>query len=796
MKYIISLIALWLCTFGMHAQNAERVFENLSADLNGPIVIVNDGEYRFRLLNEHIIETTFVPKGESYDEKSHAVVLQPDFEKSFGMQSTMEQIVIGDESALKVVIQKKPFTVSYFYKNEKIISEKEGYHKDAIHHKLGFELQPAEKLMGGGARVLGMNRRGNRLQLYNRAHYGYETRSELMNFTLPIVISSNKYMLHFDNAPIGYLDLDSQKNNSLTYETIGGNMRYHVIVGDTWPQLIDNYTQLTGRQPLPARWTLGNFASRFGYHSEAETRKVVADFEQAKIPLEAVILDLYWFGKEMIGTMGNLEVYRDSFPTFEKMVADFSKKGIKTIPITEPFILTSSKKWNEAVEEKVLAIDSIGKPFTYDFYFGNTGIVDVFKPKAQTWFWDIYKDLANKDVGGVWGDLGEPEVFPSLAQTDAGSADEVHNIYGHQWAKMIYEGYSRDFPEQRPFILMRAGAAGSQRFGMIPWSGDVNRTWGGLSGQVEISLQMGMQGLAYMHSDLGGFAGNNPDEALYVRWLQYGVFQPVFRPHAQEDVPPEPVYKSENAKHLAAKAIDLRYKLLPYNYHLAFQNNQTGMPLMRPLFFAEEENNQLFEQTSGYFWGDDFLIYPIIQPDETTKEVYFPIGNQWVDFYTHKVYEGKTTQNIALKPDYIPTFVKKGSIIPMLQMVANAENANFNALEIHIFYDGNNTEEKEQKLYLDDGKTKSSFEKGKYEILTFETENEKKHFEIDIETKVGSVYQPSEKEFTFVVHLFPKKPKNIKLDRKKLSFDYDKTSQKLTFKTTFLTEDQEIKIKR
>ena len=211
MKFITSSLALLLFTFSSHAQNAVRVFENLSADLNSPIIIVNDGEYRFRLLSEQIIETTFVPKGESYNGNSHAVILQPNFENSYKMQSTSEQVVIGDDSALKVVIQKKPFSIAYFYKNEKIISEKEGYHKDAVHHKLGFELQPSEKLMGGGARVLGMNRRGNRLQLYNRAHYGYETRSELMNFTLPIVISAKKYMLHFDNASIGYLDLDSQK---------------------------------------------------------------------------------------------------------------------------------------------------------------------------------------------------------------------------------------------------------------------------------------------------------------------------------------------------------------------------------------------------------------------------------------------------------------------------------------------------------------------------------------------------------------------------------------------------------
>ena len=139
----------------------------------------------------------------------------------------------------------------------------------------------------------------------------------------------------------------------------------------------------------------------------------------------------------------------------------------------------------------------------------------------------------------MWGDLGEPEVFPSKVITAGGKADEVHNIYGHNWAKLLADGYKKDFPTQRPFILMRAGYSGSQRFGMVPWSGDVSRSWGGLQSQMEIALQMGMQGLGYMHSDLGGFAGDYFDNELYLRWLQYGVFNPIFRPHAQEEVASE-----------------------------------------------------------------------------------------------------------------------------------------------------------------------------------------------------------------------------------------------------------------
>ncbi|KJZ16581.1 glycosyl hydrolase, partial [Pseudoalteromonas fuliginea] len=142
--------------------------------------------------------------------------------------------------------------------NKLLLSEKEGYVKKDSTEAIRFNIDKTEALYGGGARALGMNRRGNRLQLYNRAHYGYGGRSELMNFTVPLVMSSKIYAVHFDNAPIGWLDLDSKKDNTLEYETISGRKTYQVIAADNWYSLTESYTELTGRQPMPARWILGN----------------------------------------------------------------------------------------------------------------------------------------------------------------------------------------------------------------------------------------------------------------------------------------------------------------------------------------------------------------------------------------------------------------------------------------------------------------------------------------------------------------------------------------------------------
>lgn len=762
MKKILLYFLIFVPFFSF-GQNENRFFQKAVFENNILKISVNDGSYQIQFYTENSVETSFIPSNETYSSNSHAVVLKPS-NTLFDYKESNEFLYFSSKE-IQVIIQKSPFKISYKSHQKELISEKLGYFKDSIHEKIQFQIAEDEVLYGGGARALGMNRRGNRLQLYNKAHYGYETRSELMNFTIPIAISSKKYLIHFDNPAIGYLDLDSKKDNSLTYETISGRKTYQIIVGDSWENLIDHYTQLTGKQPLPPRWVLGNFSSRFGYRSQRETEETIAKFKEENIPVDAIILDLYWFGKTVQGTMGNLEVDTDSFPDMKGMVTRLKNKGVKTVLITEPFILTTSKKWKETVEKDVLAKDSIGNPAKYDFYFGNTGIVDIYKNEGKSWFWNVYKEILNMGVKGLWGDLGEPEVLPKWVKFHNAKADEIHNIYGHDWARLIFEGYQKEFPTERPFILMRAGYSGSQRFGMIPWSGDVNRTWGGLQSQPEIALQMGMQGLGYMHSDLGGFAGDNLDDHLYTRWLQYGVFQPIFRPHAQEKVPSEPVFRSEKAKKFAKKAIELRYQLLPYNYNLAFQNNQKGMPLMRPIFF-EENSDELLTNATSYFWGNDFFITPILKDSVTSKDIYFPKNSHWFNFYTNEKISGGQTKNITVSEENIPTFVKAGAFIPMTKLVQTTDDFTGNQLIIHYYHD-KSIQKSERELYNDDGITANAFENGKYELLEFEAEISNRWLEIDFEAEFGENWIPSEKDIILIIHNIQWTPKNVIINGKR-----------------------------
>jgi alpha-glucosidase (family GH31 glycosyl hydrolase) len=757
----------------VHAQNADRHFLGFKNAGSGIEIATSDGRYLIKPYAPNIVETSFVPAADEGKPQaaSHAVVLAPG-QVALKVQEDAARIVLATEG-ITVTVDKSPFRIGYSYKGKPLVAEKRGYaHEDKL-ESIEFAVEDGEALYGAGSRAVGMNRRGYRFPLYNKASYGFGSHAEQMGYGIPMALSSKRYAIHFDNPQAGYLDLDSHKDGTLRFEAIGGPKTYQVVAGDDWAQIMDGYTRLTGRQPLPPRWAFGNFASRFGYHTELETRAVVDRFAADGIPLDAVVLDLYWFGKTVKGTMGNLAWDRDSFPHPEKMMADFKQKGVQTILITEPFILTSSQRWNDAAQQGVLATGEDGKPFTFDFFFGNTGLVDVFKPQARDWFWNIYKGLKAGGVAGWWGDLGEPEKHPAGARHAAGSADEVHNIYGHEWARLIHDGYARDFPAERPFILMRSGYSGSQRFGMIPWSGDVSRGWGGLASQMEISLQMGMQGQAYMHSDLGGFAGPVLDDELYVRWLQYGVFQPVFRPHAQEEVAAEPVFREAKTKALAREAVRLRYAMLPYNYTIAFENSRTGMPMMRPMLFEEQDDEGAPGISSTYLWGPSFLVAPVTEPGAARKEVHFPDkGRTWFDFYDDQPHRGGITEVVAPVAGHIPTYVRAGAFVPLAKVVQSTRDYDGRALELHYWHDVGVASASGQ-FYDDDGRTPNAYEAGKYELVRFSSRLDGGRLEIGLQPETGAASKPSSRSFTLKIHNVARKPRTVQAGGKTLDYRWN-----------------------
>lgn len=787
------------------------VSHQLTAD--SLVITTEQGKVSLSAYGEEALEVHYSISSKAINTLADNAANLPSFAIKEGATKQLFNLASNDKSIefssnkLAAVITKSPFTIAFYKVNENkkqlLLKEETGFfvgntkENEQLYNVQGFrfKLTDSEKLLGGGERVLGMDRRGHRMPLYNRAHYGYETQSNQMNFSLPAVLSSNKYILLFDNSAKGWMDLGKSEQNIMQFEAVSGRMAYLVFTGDSYPELINNYVEVTGKQPMPPRWALGNYASRFGYRSEQEVRDTVNKFVELDFPLDALILDLYWFGKDIKGHMGNLDWDKTTFPTPEKMMADIKVQGVNTILITEPFVLTNSKKFADATKNQALAKDADGNPKRFDFYFGNTGLIDVFNDKGQHWFNDIYKTLYQQGVTGWWGDLGEPEVHPSdtLHTLENGSlvnGDAIHNVYGHQWAKMVYENQLTLAPNKRPFILMRSGFAGSQRFGMIPWTGDVNRTWGGLKPQVELSLQMGVLGMGYTHSDLGGFAGGEKfDKEMYIRWLQYGVFQPIYRPHAQDNIAPEVVFHDKDTQDILRKFIKLRYNLLPYNYTLAYQNSSTGMPLMRPLFFENEENLNLIDDAKSYLWGDAFLVTPVVDAGIKSVSVPLPKG-VWFDYFTGAKHQGNQTVEIATSLETLPVLVRAGSFIPMIEDIQSTKDYDNSKLTLHYYAD-ESVKNSTSEMYEDDGEMFQANAQGLFELLSFKANQQSGKLSIDLSRNDNHyVGMPQNRQMTVVIHNWQSQPSNVMVGKEKAkNINWNKKTQTLTVKFNWHHQD-------
>ena len=802
----------------------KKVYQSHQVTPEGLVVTHSQGQLIINALHELAIEVKALGQ---YSREFPSFAKDPSVDLGAAVKFIEQDTkLVYSTKRLSVSIDKATLQLTFYKDDELLTQEESGYFEQTTLQGFRFNLDDNEKLMGTGERVVGMDRRGHRLPLYNRAHYGYGTYSEQMNYSIPAVMSSKKYVILYDNPAKGAIDLGKTESDVLQFEATGGRQAYILFAGDSYPDLIHQYVKVTGKQPMPARWALGNHSSRFGYKSQEQVLDTIKRFKDADIPVDSIILDLYWFGKDVKGHMGNLDWDRETFPEPQKMIESLAAQGVKTTLITEPFVLTSSNRYQEAVQKDVLAKNIAGTGVReFEFFFGETGLIDVFSDSAQQWFGDIYKDLAKQGVMGVWGDLGEPEVHPSdmLHQLDKwnlnASGDEIHNAYGHQWAQLAYESQLQARPNERPFIIMRAGFAGSQRYGFIPWTGDVSRSWDGLKPQPELTMQMSLLGLAYTHSDLGGFAGGESfDKEMYIRWLQYGVFQPIYRPHAQDNIAPEPIYHDQETIDILREFIKLRYRLMPYNYTLAYQNHLTGMPLMRPMFFDDEQNSALIDMNDQFMWGDSFLVKPITKPGlKTPTEVYLPKG-QWTNLWNDEVLTvtepaGKV---ISVLNDLttIPVFVKGGAIIPSVNDHNNATEYSSEQLRLDVYFDPSRLVN-ESMMFEDDGKSADSISNQKFEKLTFKTVAASKQgqavMNLSLKRDIAGAYDgmPEQRNMLLVVHHWPSFPKDIQIDNKPVAlmvnqadFDlepnaaiYDSINKQLIIKTTWQEQASEINIK-
>lgn len=715
-----------------------------------------EGEWTFQsYANNSIIKTTFKPADYVKNEQvSDAVVSKAVAIKTKITVATSQ--TIEWENLASVVIQRDKL---YYKMGREVKVKSASYFAGDEYRGFKFQLGADEQFFGGGERALPMNRRGYRFNLYNNPWYGYGLGADNLNFSVPVIISSSGYAIFFDNPSKGYLDIGLTDKNTLEAGFVSGELTYYIVFGKNLDEILKNYTFLTGRQPLPPRWALGNFVSRFGYRSEKQVKEVVEKMKQDNFPMDGLIFDLFWFGDNIKGTLGNLDwVNTQKWPNPKLMIDSFRvRNNLKTVLITEPFILQESKTYAEA--SPFLATNSVGSPYTLsDFYFGKGGMVDVFRKQSQDWIWKYYKKQIANGVAGWWVDLGEPEKHPNDIFhnfRDYGinrllSADEVHNAYGHYWSKMLYEKYASDYPSVRLFHLNRSGFAGSQRYSVFPWTGDVSRNWSGFKAQPLVLLGMSLSGLPYVHSDAGGFSMvDQADPELYTRWLQFAAFTPIFRPHgtALEDydnsvksIPSEPTFWNDPNKSIVRKYINLRYQMLPYNYSLSYEQAVNGKPLMRPLYYYSFSDSAALKAEDEYFWGDNILVAPVMSQGATARMIYLPQG-KWYAFNTNTVTDGNKWINQTVDLEDIPVFVKEGSFVPLwIPKDLLTSTGQYDSKDITVCYYPS-AQASTYVWFDDDGITNKTLEKADFELVTFKGVTAGSSITIDISTNNPGNYK-------------------------------------------------------
>ena len=713
---LLAALALWL---PVSAIGQLGSWSGYSRSDHAVTVHAGEAALRFVFYHPNVLRIDFLPSPSTWFDSSFVVVRDTSDPVPVSVEETDSTFTVTG-GAIRAVCTKVPVRVRYYDGSGRLLIEEDtagGSAANGAQRLMSFRMQPAEHYYGMGGQGTPLDRRGQAFQMSNTAWYGYGGPLPTANLTVPLVLSTGGYALYFENTYPGYADFGVAREGVFTYRTSGGELSCFLLAAPDPASQLELYTWLTGRQPMPPRWALGYLQSKYGYRTELEARTAAAEMRARHFPCDVIVLDLFWYRN-----MGDLAWDRSAWPNPAGMIADFRATGINTVVITQPYVTSPTATFAEGSGLGYLARNLSGQTYVLENWWScgcSAGLVDLTSPAVRQWFWQKHLSFLGDGVAGLWTDLGEPERHPLDMVHQLGPAQKVHNIYNLLWAQMVAEGFASLRPQARIFNLTRSGYAGIQRYGVFTWSGDVAKTYGGLAVQVPMMLSMGLSGLAYHHSDIGGFCCGWTTPELYLRWLQLGVFAPVTRAHGAGEAvggqATEPWAFGPEAESVARDLIRLRYQMLPYNYTMAWKNHQNGTPLARPLVFENPRREEFAGEAAAYLWGDAFLVAPVVTEGQTTAQVPLPAGT-WINVWTDEIVEGGGTVSVSAPLAQVPLFVRAGSIVP-LQPVSEYSNQHPPDTLIVRIYPGRGSPGT-FTLYEDDGES-TGYLSGLYSTTTF-----------------------------------------------------------------------------
>lgn len=591
--------------------------------------------------------------------------------------------------------------------------------EDTHHASAYFDLSQDEALYGLGQHQTGLlNQRGLDVLLMQ----------DNTNIAVPFVLSSRGYGVLWNNASVGRFENHFQPKLALRAE-VADAVDYYFVYGPEFDKVIASYRILTGAAPMPPRWALGFWQSKLRYSSQDEMLAVAARYRELKIPLDGLILDFNWWTRmgSHVFANGKTDSEHDFGPSYfpdpQAMLAKLHEMHVHSMISVWPLFEPGSANFDELLRKKLFLTG--GRTDT-NMYFPGSRVYDPFKPEGRSTYWrQLQSAVFEKGMDAWWLDSSEPLDFygeeqgPMLegAQTGLGSGSRYANAYPLMHTQGIYQGQRAATDKQRVFILTRSAFLGQQRYSAAAWSGDIAPTFDSLRRQIAAGLNYSLSGLPYWTTDIGGFQGGDPDDPayreLFVRWFQYGTFCPIFRTHGNRKSNELWSYGPE-AQAILTQYDELRYRLLPYIYSLAWMTANSGYTPMRALVMDFPGDSRVLDVADQFLYGPAMMVAPVVRARATQRSVYLPAGTTWYDFWTGRQLEGGHTINADTSLAKIPLFARAGSIIALGPKVQYTGEKPADPLELRVYPGTDGRFE----LYEDDGLT-YAYETGRHATVTF-----------------------------------------------------------------------------
>ena len=672
---------------------------------------------------------------------------------------------------LTVKVDPKSGAVSFSARGKTLLREKgaatfeartEGPDAGKYRVAQGFALDKDEAIYGLGTLQNGkMNRRGEHKLM---------EQSNLEDFQ-NVLQSIKGWGIYWDNYSRTQFDDDAAKGMSFSSE-VGSQVDYYFMYGGSADGVIAQMRQLSGDVPMFPLWTYGYWQCKERYKSAKELLGVVDKYRELQVPLDGIIQDWQYWGSNYLWNA--MDFLSEDFKNGEQMISEVHKKNAHFMISIWASFGPHTKPYRE-LDEKGLLYDFMTWPQSgLSFwpprldYPSGVRVYDAFSPEARDIYWKYLKNLYDKGTDAWWMDSTDPDCFdPTERDYDHkagndGTWRQLRNAFPLETVKGVYKNQRGAGKDKRVFIMTRSAFAGQQHYGSGLWSGDVASSWDMLHKQVPAGLSYSLTGCPNFNTDIGGFfcgsyntrgggsAPRNPQyQELYVRWMQYGLFCPVFRSHGTEA--PREIWqfgkKGELVYDAIEKQIRLRYRLLPYLYSTAWQVTSNNESYLRPLFSDFAADRKVWDMTDEFMFGRSILALPILEPQYTEEKIvredamsgwnskkttegspagtidwsepktatkYLPKGADWYDFWTGQRMKGGQTVTLQTSLDRVPMFVRAGSIVPLGPEMQFVGEKAWDSLELRVYpgADGHFT------LYEDEGDN-YNYEKGIYATIGF-----------------------------------------------------------------------------